>query len=221
MRYRLAIRYAIEGDLRFLSHQDSLRLFHRAFARADLPIRYSEGFNPRPRISIVMPRPVGVASHDERMVVELSAPVAEEDVQRRLSAETPDGIRILSVQRLGLQDRCVPTEAEYVLPLADSALPDVERACADFMAKPNLMVERPALAGRRRRQVDVRGFIIDMRVSAGRLIWRQTISQDGTARVGEVLDAVGLPSREWTHRVIRHSAAFRDECAIPFAGSNQ
>ena len=73
MRHRLAIRYAIKGDLRFLSHQDTLRLFQRAFNRAGIPIRFSEGFNPRPRISIAMPRPVGVESCDELLVIELAS----------------------------------------------------------------------------------------------------------------------------------------------------
>ncbi|GAF87148.1 unnamed protein product, partial [marine sediment metagenome] len=61
-RERWVFGYDVDGDLRFISHHDMLRLFARSLARAALPVRFSEGFNPHPRLSIPLPRPVGVAS---------------------------------------------------------------------------------------------------------------------------------------------------------------
>ncbi len=61
----LAVRFKVEGSLRFLSHAETLRLLQRACVRAGLALRYSEGFNPHPKFSLPLPRPVGVESEDE------------------------------------------------------------------------------------------------------------------------------------------------------------
>src|SRR3990172_12981655 len=83
-RYRWLFAYSIDGDLRFISHHDTLRLFRRALARADLPVRFSEGFNPHPRIMIPLPRPVGIASRAEGLVVETVGLIDPDDALRRL-----------------------------------------------------------------------------------------------------------------------------------------
>ena len=61
----LVIKFKIGGNLRFLSHAQTLMVFRRACIRAGIKIQYSQGFNPRPRLSLPLPRPVGVASDDE------------------------------------------------------------------------------------------------------------------------------------------------------------
>lgn len=210
MRQRLAIRYAIRGDLRFLSHQDTLRLFQRAFARADIPVRYSEGFNPRPRISIAMPRPVGVESHDELMTIELASPLEIDAVSARLAAQLPEGIQIHQVQALHAQDRRLPREVEYTVDLNGASVASVQARAAELLTSRTHRVERRDPEGRSTKHVDIRAFLINVRVDENRLIWSQTVSIDGTARVGEVLEAVGLPASDWTHRVVRSKAAFRD-----------
>ncbi len=216
MRPRLAIRYAIEGDLRFISHQDSLRFFQRATARAGIPIRYSEGFNPRPKISIAMPRPVGVASQDELLVVELTSDLDPEEFSKRLSAQLPEGIRIKSAIRLNDQDRCRPVEVEYGVALeaneSDDAqrADDVRRAAETLMASPTHVVERPGPRGERARKLDIRPFLLRVDVVNDELVWSQSVSQDGTARVSEVLEGFGLSGRDWMHRVVRKRAIFRN-----------
>lgn len=210
MRPRLAIRYAIEGDLRFISHQDTLRLFQRATARAGIPIRYSEGFNPRPRISIAMPRPVGVASRDELLIIELTSDEEPEAISDRLSAQLPEGIRINGVSRLNAQDRCRPVEVEYGVCLEGRNTADVQRGAEALMAGASHVVDREGSRGGRGKKLDIRPFLLRAAVVNDELIWCQSVSLDGTARIGEVLDGVGLPSREWTHLVVRRRALFRD-----------
>ena len=70
VRETWAFAFSVTGDLRFISHRDTIRVFQRALARASLPVRYSEGFNPHPRLSLPLPRPVGVASEAEIIIVE-------------------------------------------------------------------------------------------------------------------------------------------------------
>ncbi len=94
MRSRCLIRFSIEGDLRFISHHDTLRLFERALARADWPVKFSEGFNPRPRLSLPLPRSVGIASEDELLVVELAQELDPNEAVRELSRHLPCGLQI-------------------------------------------------------------------------------------------------------------------------------
>ncbi len=86
--------------------------------RAKLPLRYSRGFNPRPVLSLPCPRPVGVATLDDRLVFALDEPMDEAELRRRLNRQAPDGLRFLTAHLL--QDSKTPQvrRVEYELPLA-------------------------------------------------------------------------------------------------------
>ena len=72
---RIRIRYAKRGPLRFTSHRDFARAFERALRRAGVPIAYSQGFTPHPKISYASAAPTGVASEAEYLEIGLQAPV--------------------------------------------------------------------------------------------------------------------------------------------------
>lgn len=177
-------------------------MFKRAFARAELPLRHSEGFNPHPRISVVLPRPVGVASKDELLIVELENPTTTEMAERQLAGQLPRGAQLLSVSELHDRDRRTPVAATYELPITEAEANDARAAIESFEAGETWQVER-ASAMRGRKSIDLRAFIIDITLNDGAVTWRQSISQDGTARVGEVLDALRLPQRTHLHLVVR------------------
>ncbi|MCE5327332.1 MAG: TIGR03936 family radical SAM-associated protein [Planctomycetaceae bacterium] len=92
MAHRWAIRLAIEGDLRFISHHDCMRAVERVAARAQLPVRSTQGFNPRPIFSLALPRPVAVATRADLMVLTLDEPVEPDDLTARLNAAAPLGM---------------------------------------------------------------------------------------------------------------------------------
>jgi radical SAM-linked protein len=71
------IKFKIEGSLRYLSHAETLRLFQRACARAGVNLQYSQGFNPRPKLSLALPRSVGVESDDEMLILRVQTPSPE------------------------------------------------------------------------------------------------------------------------------------------------
>ncbi len=64
-KQRILVQFSVRGDVRFVSHHDLMRVLGRAARRAGLPVAMSEGFNPRPRISLLLARGVGVASDAE------------------------------------------------------------------------------------------------------------------------------------------------------------
>jgi radical SAM-linked protein len=91
-----------KGNAVWISHLDLMRLFQRAFKRADLPLKHTQGFNPRPTVSIALPLSVGVASCCELLDFELDGEtVSNEEICRRLNETLVDGIKVLSVYDTG------------------------------------------------------------------------------------------------------------------------
>src|SRR6266566_2287909 len=97
----LVVRYAKRGKMRFASHRDVARAFERGVRRAGLPIAYSAGFTPHPKISYPGGAPTGVASEAEYLSLALTARQAETQVCQRLNAALPDGIDVIDVTEPG------------------------------------------------------------------------------------------------------------------------
>lgn len=92
-QYRL--RFSKTGRAAYLSHLDLMRCMQRAFLRADLPLKYSEGFNPHPLISILLPLPLGEESLCELMDFRLRSAVRPRLLTQELNRALPEGIRAL------------------------------------------------------------------------------------------------------------------------------
>ncbi len=98
VKQKVRLRFTKEGDARFISHLELAHLFHRASKRAELPLSYSEGFHPMPRIIFATAIPVGMESQREIVDIELESRVAPHEVQERLNPMLPQGIRILEAE---------------------------------------------------------------------------------------------------------------------------
>lgn len=94
---RLRIRYAKRGRLRFSSHRDFQRAFERAVRRAGIPVAYSAGFSPHPRISYTNAAPTGIGSEAEYLEMALTRAVDLASVQAALDAALPPDLDIVDV----------------------------------------------------------------------------------------------------------------------------
>jgi len=94
---RLRIRFSRGEEIKYISHLDIMRLWERALRRARIPLAYSEGFNPRPRISLAAPLSVGVTSEAELMDIFLSKMVSPHWFTAAVSQQLSRGIEILEV----------------------------------------------------------------------------------------------------------------------------
>src|SRR5215472_2523173 len=94
---RLTIRYAKRGRMRFASHRDVARAMERGVRKAGIPVAYSAGFSPHPRISYSGGAPTGSASEAEYLEVAVTRRCEPDDVGRRLDAALPDGIDVIEV----------------------------------------------------------------------------------------------------------------------------
>ncbi|WP_320066884.1 TIGR03936 family radical SAM-associated protein [Micromonospora sp. RTGN7] len=144
------MRYAKRGPLRFTSHRDFARAFERALRRAGVPIAFSQGFTPHPKISYASAAPTGVASEAEYLEIGLREPVDPEQLCAALDAALSPGLDILEaviVAGGSLADRIEASHWRIELPEVDPAA--AQRAVAAFAAAEEVQVERMTKQGRR------------------------------------------------------------------------
>ncbi len=204
-----ALRFRIGGSMRFLSHAETARVFQRACARAAIPVRYSEGFNPHPRLSLPLPRPVGVEADDELLVIRLcedrestpreSRAQREATLKRALAEQLPDGIEVLAVDLTPAHASWQPRSAEYVLPVRAEEAGWEERLrgrMAEVMESDRCIVERVSGEGRPTKSVDVRPFLDALRWEEGSLIVQHRTGPAGSIRVDEIQQLFGLRTQD-------------------------
>ncbi|MGH3978492.1 MAG: TIGR03936 family radical SAM-associated protein [Pseudonocardiaceae bacterium] len=160
------MRYAKRGKLRFTSHRDVARAFERALRRAGLPMAYSQGFSPHPKVSWLGAAPTGAASEAEYLELQLVDRVDPELVCAELDAALPDGLAVLEavVARGGaLADRMEASRWDIEVP--GVPVEQLAGAVAALRDAPEARVERMTKKGMR--AIDAHAAIVSMQVSAG------------------------------------------------------
>jgi radical SAM-linked protein len=161
---RVRIRYAKRGRLRFSSHRDLARAFERALRRAAVPMAYSAGFSPHPRISYVGAAPTGTASEAEYLEIGLIEPVGLVELRTALDAALPAGFDVLEAVAAGpgsLAERIDASRWRIELPGVTSD--ELAAAVSRLLAVAHADVTRVTKAGQR--EVDVRAAMVTLRVS--------------------------------------------------------
>ncbi|MDQ7902910.1 TIGR03936 family radical SAM-associated protein [Phytohabitans sp. ZYX-F-186] len=156
---RIRIRYAKRGPLRFTSHRDFARAFERAVRRAGVPIAFSQGFTPHPKISYASAAPTGVASEAEYLEIGLQATADPVAVRASLDAALSPGLDVVEAVEArpgtSLADRIDASAWRIELP---GVKPDtLGQAVAAFTAAGEVLVERLTKQGRR--TFDTRGAV--------------------------------------------------------------
>jgi radical SAM-linked protein len=159
---RLRVRYAKRGRLRFTSHRDFSRAFERAVVRARVPVAYSSGFHPHPRISYAGAAPTGAASEAEYLEIGLATQTEPGAVLVALDEALPAGLDVLEVVSSpggSLADLLEASHWRSSLPgLAPAGAP---AAVAAFLAAEEILVERMTKKGMR--TFDARGAVVSLR----------------------------------------------------------
>ena len=131
------------GTARFISHLDLMRLFQRAFKRAGLPLTHTQGFNPRPSVSIALPLSLGAESHCELLDFDLESPVPLEDIRDRLNAALIDGIRVREVYDNGAKIKYLALLQSRLTLEYDGGIPaGAESAIGQLFAREALVLEK-------------------------------------------------------------------------------
>jgi radical SAM-linked protein len=200
--YRM--HFSKRGRERFLSHLDLARLFTRAIRRSGLPIRYSEGFTPRPALSFPLALGIGIESLDEIVEIELSEDLEPAEVQSKLNAQLPAGIRILSSERFDRKDRIRIASVEYEV-MEPPATADAADKADALLRRADVRVHRER--GEDSKPVDIRPYLESIRVESGRWILVLKVTDGGSARPVEVLQALEI-SNPAQARVLKRNTNF-------------
>ncbi len=217
---RLRLRFSKTGELKYLSHLELVNTIVRAIKRADLPLKYSQGFHPLPKISFSSTLPVGIESLDEYMDIELlkngnvSAPGALE----RLNKVLPDGLKILSAEAFSLKVS-LPSAilTEYFMDLKDCPLglnidsERIEGIVRDFLNKDSLKIRVDKGEEKAAKEIDIRAAVEALSVHGeGTLKLVLKKAEGSTARPHDILAALLDIPRQYASLipVVKTSASF-------------
>jgi radical SAM-linked protein len=214
LRQSIILKFSVRGSVRFISHQDMMRVWERAIARAGLNIAFSQGFNPHPRMSLPLPRPVGVESDDEIITILAGASdesenhrqdaratfeIDSEEIKLKLETEMPRGIAIKSVEVRQGRATIHAEKAEFrirVLPeSAARAAKRGEEVMEDVLQGRAIPVERRA-EGQVKRTINAADYIEAIGVHENTINVTYKITQGGSIRIDEVLEVLGALTPE-------------------------
>jgi len=161
---RLRIRFRRGQEVKFISHLDILRLWQRAFHRAEISLAYSEGFSPHPRISLAAPLSIGVTSQAELMGILCTKWVSPHFFTAAVSQQLPPGIEILQVYQVALTMPSLQSQvhyAEYRVEVeTEKGQKDIESAVTSLLSIKHLPWQHQRDTGTR--NYDLRALIDDL-----------------------------------------------------------
>lgn len=201
---RIRLTYSTGGAIRYCGNLDLHRIWERAFRRAGLPISYSHGYHPQPRLQLASALPLGIAGCRELADIWLDEGIPANQVQDRLNQSLPDGIRVMHAEQVDLKEKPLQTRMKsacYQVTLDELNVPaNLDQAIGKLLAQSEIIRER-------------RGKIYNLRpliesISAGLrpegdaneaiLIMTLAAREGATGRPEEVLSAMGFDPQSAT-----------------------
>jgi len=202
---RVRVTFSKQGALRYTGHLDLHKLLERSIRRAKLPLAYSQGYHPQPKLNLAAALPLGFSSRAEVMDIWLNEDV--DDVVSALRANVPPGLTVLQAERVderapSLQTQVVAAEYEVEITEADYAS-SLNEKIASVMESESI----PRV--RRNKQYDLRPLIEELSLTPSplpeghvpervegqgvRVFMRLTAREGATGRPEEVLDVLDIP----------------------------
>jgi radical SAM-linked protein len=203
VRTRVRLRFAKQGDLRWIGHRDLARCFERWFRRSGLPLSMSEGFHPKPRISFPSALAVGIESVDEVLELELTEVRDAGQWLASLNPHAPSGlaIRSLEVMAPGAPKARVG-HVRYQVPVPPERAAGVRERIERIRSCSSWPVQRP----NRPEPVDLLRTLEEVLLAEGLLDMRLRVQPQASAGPREVLGALGLADLERDGVVLTRTA---------------
>lgn len=215
---RLRLTYSRNQSLRYAGNLDMHKLWERALRRARLPLAYSQGFHPQPRLNQALPLPLGLTSRCEMIDIWLDGDLDLKTLLQSIQTALPDGMDVLKVQPIDPRAPALPTTvraADYKATLLDSVPePSLQERITTLLDAASLPRER------RGKTYDLRPLVEDLRalpadnLGRERLSFRLKATSGATGRPDEVLLALDLDPT--AARVERTGLSFLDNPAQAF-----
>ena len=202
----MLVKFNVRGDIRFLSHTETARVFQRACVRAGMKLVYSQGFNPHPKLSLPLPRSVGIEADGDLLClwVRCEKPVYSEsqtpalffDVQEFkavLAGQLPEGFQLVSVSVAKAKTSVQPVSAAYVFRVRPEIISEkLKTVIKSLPANKTLNIERQIDEDGRIRSIDVRPFLNSIELEGEDVIVECKVGLTGSIRVEEILKLLEL-----------------------------
>ncbi len=219
---RLRITFSKQGALRYTGHLDLHKIWERSLRRARLPLAYSQGFHPQPRIQLAAALPLGFASRAEVMDIWLTGDLTPASLPAALEGHMPPGLAVLDVEQVDERAPALQTEvvgAEYQVEITEAgsgrrpacarAAGTGERAEGSGLTErlASVMAAESLPRERRGKPYDLRSLIEELALTGSSLFMRLSAREGATGRPEEVLAALGIPLEDT--RIERTRLLFR------------
>ena len=197
--FRLRVKFCRGEELKFISHLDIIRLWVRALRRARIPLEYTEGFSPHPRISLAVPLSVGVTADNELMDIFITKAVSPHWFVDTVNRQLPDGLKVLEASPIGLNVPSLQSQVrftQYQVKLKNDKPEEAVKTMIDrLLAAESLPWHHERDTGRR--NYDLRSLIddiwlIEIRQSSCLLGMRLRCDESGSGRPEQVALALGF-----------------------------
>ena len=200
---KVRIKFAKSGVMKYIGHLDVMRYFQKAFVRAGLDVKYSEGMSPHMVLSFASPLGVGLTSNGEYADLELVTPITTEDGVRRLNEVMAEGMKVLDVRQVeeGKAGKAMSlvAAADYVVTARESmaaedrkkVLPEkLDEAIAGFLAQDKIVVTKVTKKGEK--EVDIRPLIYKMNAAEGSVFMQVSSGSTDNLKPEAVMDAFAV-----------------------------
>lgn len=145
---KLRMKFSKTGRAAYISHLDLMRTITRAFLRAGIRLKYSEGFNPHPNISIALPLSVGCESVCEIMDFKLAEDISCDEIKSALSVQMPEGIEVINVYESERKVKDIKwLSVEGIFEYDDRNCGEIKKKLDDFFARNSIVIEKKTKRG--------------------------------------------------------------------------
>lgn len=205
--FRLRLRFKRGPEIKFISHLDIIRLWQRAFRRAGIPLAYSEGFNPHPRISLAAPLALGVTGEAELMDIFVAKQVSPHNLEAAVSRQLPPGMEILQVYQIVTTLPSLQSQiryAEYMVEVeTEKDEKEAEAALTSLLSKEHVPWQHQRDTGPR--SYDLRALVNDLWLISWRsgyctIGMRLRCDSGGSGRPEQMAKALGFNQPRSIHR---------------------
>ncbi len=206
---RLVVKYEKQDRVKYISHLDLMRTLHRALRRARIPVAFSQGYNPQPKVAFAPPLSVGMTSQGEYMDVMLTSAMSPQEFCQRMNSVLPQGIAMLRAVAI---DESLPSlmsmieRALYRITLKAPGL-RMEEILKDFLFQPDIAITKSSKKGER---------LVNIRPMIHRL---EIVGQNEEGVIMEAMLSAGsresLNPGQLVHLLLEFAGAGEGSCCLP------
>lgn len=201
----LELEFSVDGMLKFTSHLEMQNFFAKLVIRNKIPVKFSAGFNPKPKISLPVPRNVGIPTLNDRARITLTENISPEKVLCTLQKTAPEEIHFTNIWLKSSADIRKPVAVQWKIILKGIDLNPVKKQIQRINSMENIIIHRKSKKRNKKNSIDAKPLIADIGLKEEILTVKVAYLPTGTIKPVELLNILGIPDDFIAGRVIRNN----------------